>query len=191
MRELYAFVGESGAGKTGMCKLLESQFQIQKIKTHTTRLPREGETDYAFSTKEDFFCDMDNGWVFEHVIIDGNYYWTLKSDYVFEGKRCVSIDPIGADFIKKNADADVHIVYLKVDEKLRSQRIFEENVDTKKFFNYKENYHDLDLESKSRLTRLARDKEAYKWFKCDYVVNNESSICDTIEILKPIMRLAE
>ena len=83
MRKLIlVFSGPSGAGKSTLINYLLQNFDCAGLTvSHTTRAPREGETDginYHFVTKEKFLNMVANDEFVEHVECFGNYYGTSK-----------------------------------------------------------------------------------------------------------------
>jgi len=80
---LLVLSGPSGVGKTTVAhRLLETNANLLRMVTCTTRLPREGEVDgqdYHFLTEADFLAQIRAGGFLEHAEVYGNRYGTLKS----------------------------------------------------------------------------------------------------------------
>ena len=115
------FVGPSGIGKgTIIAKLRElypNRFDFSI--SHTTRQPREGETDgvqYHFVTREKFEEMIANGELLEHAEVHGNYYGTsFAAIHAVEatGKICIlDINIDGAISVYKS-DMKPFIILLK------------------------------------------------------------------------------
>jgi guanylate kinase len=104
----------SGGGKTTLCqRLLESNPNMTRAVTCTTRPPREGErdgTDYHFLDAAAFLKRVQAGNFLEHAIVYGNSYGTLKSEVVEKlraGKDVLlAVDVQGAGTICEKAAQD-------------------------------------------------------------------------------------
>src|SRR5262245_11234301 len=74
----------SGGGKTTLCEmLLESNRNVTRAITCTTRDPRKGEKDgedYYFLDATTFLKRVQAGNFLEHATVYGNSYGTLKSE---------------------------------------------------------------------------------------------------------------
>ncbi|MBQ2173913.1 MAG: guanylate kinase [Alphaproteobacteria bacterium] len=79
---ILVFSGPSGAGKSTMINYLLKEFDCAGLTvSHTTRMPRDGETDgisYHFVTKENFLKMVQKDEFVEFVECFGNYYGTSK-----------------------------------------------------------------------------------------------------------------
>ena len=79
---ILVFSGPSGAGKSTLINYLLQEFKEAGLTvSHTTRKPRDGETDglsYHFVTKEKFLKMIENDEFVEHIECFGNYYGTSK-----------------------------------------------------------------------------------------------------------------
>jgi guanylate kinase len=79
---LYVFSAPSGAGKTSLVRaLLEKTEAIGVSVSHTTRAPREGESDgrdYNFVSQEDFKALIEQSAFLEHAQVFDNFYGTSQ-----------------------------------------------------------------------------------------------------------------
>ncbi len=77
---LFVISAPSGAGKSTLCKMLLEQFpDIRFSVSHTTRMPRPGETDgtdYYFISKDEFIKGTESGRWAEWAEVHGNFYGT-------------------------------------------------------------------------------------------------------------------
>ncbi|MFA6963945.1 MAG: Ig-like domain-containing protein [Patescibacteria group bacterium] len=81
---ILAISGVSGAGKTSVAKVLESNSEFQSIPSCTTRLPRPGETngvDYFFISDEEFDLLKAKKAFVESVEANGARYGKRKVDF--------------------------------------------------------------------------------------------------------------
>ena len=80
---LLVLSGPSGVGKTTVAhRLLETNENLKRIVTCTTRAPRDGEhdgVDYHFLDESEFLDRLGCGEFLEHAVVYGKYYGTLKS----------------------------------------------------------------------------------------------------------------
>lgn len=104
----------SGGGKTTLCqKIIETNSNVTRAITCTTRPPREGERegfDYYFLEEASFVKRVQSGELLEHATVHGNHYGTLRSE-VFDRLRksqdvLLSIDVQGAQTVRAKAQSD-------------------------------------------------------------------------------------
>ena len=80
---LLVLSGPSGVGKTTVARrLLETNKNLKRVVTCTTRDAREGEVDgvdYYFLGKSEFLERLKSGNFLEHAVVYGKYYGTLRS----------------------------------------------------------------------------------------------------------------
>jgi len=77
--------GPAGIGKTTVCESLLAEFSpgLERVVTATTRAPREGEldgVDYHFLSPEKFGQKVLAKEFYEHAVVHGRRYGTLKSE---------------------------------------------------------------------------------------------------------------
>lgn len=119
-----AICGKSASGKDSLAKWLYRDLTyrnvpVNKIISHTTRPPREGETvtDYKFISTIDFLHNAANIKYLEYTQFRGWYYGT-PSDSILENK--INIGVFNVDGIKslmKHRD-DYEIIPIYLEEKL-------------------------------------------------------------------------
>jgi len=106
--------GPAGSGKTTLCdQLLEHFPSLKRIITATTRNPRPGEqhgVDYFFFTNQEFEKKIEVGAFYEHALVHGRHYGTLKSEVHRQldlgNDIILNIDVQGAASFRKNALTD-------------------------------------------------------------------------------------
>lgn len=104
----------SGAGKTTLVNLLlESQPQMTRAITCTTRAPRPGEkdgVDYHFLAAGDFLKRVQAGNFIEHATVYGNSYGILKSELLQKLRAgrdvLLNVDVQGAATIRAQAETE-------------------------------------------------------------------------------------
>ena len=119
-------VGPSASGKTDIVKKIVETSHMKKLVTYTTRSMRYGEVegvDYNFVTIDDFKEKLDNGFFFEHVIYNENYYGTALNDIAPD--RVVILEPNGLKEYVAKAKDKIKIVYLESTEETRRKRMIE------------------------------------------------------------------
>ena len=107
--------GPAGIGKTTVCESLLEEFspRLQRIVTATTRPPREGEkngVDYHCLSPEDFDEKIESEEFYEHALVHGRRYGTLKNDIRERLKSganlLLNVDVQGADAFRRAAIED-------------------------------------------------------------------------------------
>lgn len=106
--------GPAGSGKTTLCdRLLEEFAELKRIITATTRQPREGEIqgkDYYFFSEPEFLKKIEAGEFYEHALVHGRHYGTLKSEVhrvLDSGNDIIlNIDVQGAASFRKIAEKE-------------------------------------------------------------------------------------
>lgn len=76
--------GPAGSGKTTLCERMLAEVPgMKRVITSTTRAPRPGEEhgrDYYFFSVEEFLRRLNAGEFYEHALVHGRYYGTLKAE---------------------------------------------------------------------------------------------------------------
>jgi guanylate kinase len=102
----------SGGGKTTLCqKLIDTEANLARVITCTTRAPRDGEkdgADYYFFDADQFLKRVQAGHFLEHATVYGNSYGTLKSEVLTKLRSgrdvLLNIDVQGAAAIQAQAE---------------------------------------------------------------------------------------
>lgn len=117
-------MGPSASGKTEIAKILDSEYNLKKVVTHTTRAKRNNEIpdiDYHFVAHDDFILMYNNNEFVETTVYNNNYYGTSKKE--IGDDKCIVLDPNGAmNFKRLNID-NLYIVYLQCDQNIRIARM--------------------------------------------------------------------
>jgi guanylate kinase len=181
-KRLIIFVGESGSGKTTLVDALSKKYGYEVIVSHTTRPIRDGEVegaDYHFRIPRQLELDIQFERAYQHTEFAGNYYWTVEEQYNFEGTRLVVLAPESVKQVKDKFDGEVIIIYLKTDYDVRKQRMFDRGS-----YSNREEY--LALIDKI-MSRLNNDEEVFRVVECDYVIDNNGLMDNTISIIEQII----
>ncbi len=116
-------IGPSASGKTAVGKCLEEEFNVKKVVTYTTRKKRTGEIngiDYIFISKEEFKEKKENGFFFETMSYQDNFYGTSKES--IKENRYMILDLNGYDkYIQ--SDFFIKAYYLECDKVVRKKRM--------------------------------------------------------------------
>ena len=113
-------LGASASGKTEVAKELVKNYNFKKVVTYTTRPKREGEVegkDYNFISLDSFKTKMDDGFFFEYVNYNGNFYGTAKSDLTDDS--VVILEPNGFKAYRDSSLPRIVSFYLESDEEHR------------------------------------------------------------------------
>lgn len=117
-------VGPSASGKTQMLKILIEKYGMEKLVTYTTRKMRINEVDgidYHFISKEDFLRKQSDGFFFETVVYNNNYYGTSKND--FSKNKAVILEPTGLVKYINEANDKIKIVVLTCNKEVLKKRM--------------------------------------------------------------------
>ncbi len=117
---MFVVSSPTGAGKTTICEIIQQKREdIERVITHTTRKPREGEKngiDYYFVSKEEFKRKIEEGGFVEYAIVHDNFYGTSKKaleDVLNKGKNALlAIDVQGAKNIMKSFKGRVVSIFI-------------------------------------------------------------------------------
>jgi guanylate kinase len=188
-RTLYCFIGESGSGKNAIVTAISNRYGIQEVIGYTARLPRyPGEGGYIFSDEETYQKHKAEGLVFEETEIEnkdseGNikklHYWILESQFDFEGKKMLVCDKEGVRHVQENLkDTEIVIIHIKTDMMTRFRRLVQSS-----------RKQDEEEKFKEAKDRIDRSKEKFKVIPCNWVVDNNGDLEETIGYVKTIMEL--
>ena len=157
----------SGAGKTTLVKLLSKKDNYVVSVSHTTRNPRQGETnrkDYYFVNDIEFQRLIKNEEFLEYAKVFNNYYGTTRTpviDNLNKGRNVLfDIDWQGADQIK-NKKLDFKLItffILPPSKEVLFQRLSSRDMRDK-------------LIAEERMKQFERD--VLHWINYDYVIIND------------------
>lgn len=169
-------VGPSASGKTELLRILIRKYNIEKLVTYTTRPMRINEVDgidYHFIDKKEFLKRKEEGFFFETIEYNQNYYGTSKTD--LSKNKAVILEPNGLQKYIDDARNKIVIVFLKCDNIILKQRMVmrgdaEESIEKrivgdKEWFN-EELYQKADLIVNTSFSDLYEDAERiYNFYK--------------------------
>jgi len=158
---LIVLVGKTCSGKSTIADFLEDQYLVHRVRTYTTRPPREGETDeYHFISDEEFDKMKADGEFFEttqYQVASGETWKYGTGKHEFCKDCCVVMNPDGVKKVKNllPPEYDIKIIYLNVTEGVQWNRLRERGQDAdessrrieadKKDFADILNYYDLSI----------------------------------------------
>lgn len=116
--------GPSASGKTEVAKILQLNYGIAKVVTHTTRPMRCGERDgidYHFVSKEEFHRLKEAGSFVETTEYSGNCYGTSKKEIADD--KVLIVDPNGMHAFQSLGDPRIVIFRLEAAPEIRFNRM--------------------------------------------------------------------
>lgn len=124
MSIIMTLTGRSGSGKSTIERELVAR-GLKRAISHTTRNPREGETNgdnYYFITKEEMLKMKDNGELAEFTEYNGNYYGVSYDE--LNHSNILVIEPYGLRYLKENSkDLIIKSIFIDVDEEELRRRM--------------------------------------------------------------------
>ncbi len=164
--KLIVVSGPSGSGKSTATKLVRDMLQIPLSISATTRSPRAGEIDgkdYFFLEKEDFEKRIANEEFYEHALVHGNYYGTLREEVesrINSGQNVILEIDVQGGIIVKEKNSEAILVFFKAPNmEVLAKRLEDRKTDTKEV---------IEL-------RLANAKKELEYEKeYDYTVVNDN-----------------
>lgn len=139
MKNIIALCGESASGKSFLLNKLISKYsnRFHKKISHTTRNPREGETDgedYHFVSRSRFFDLVMNERMIEAAEFGGEMYGTLDSELKDDKVNIGIFDPQGLDILFSLRDIYLVPIYLKTEDKIRFKRALDRGIDIESIY---------------------------------------------------------
>ncbi|WP_461239894.1 guanylate kinase [Paucilactobacillus sp. N302-9] len=117
MKRIFVITGATGSGKTTVSNYLRRTYNMPKVITHTTRLPRTGEKDdrdYHFETPE----SMRKLHLLEKVQYDHHWYGSsmesLNKAWEQSDNATIVLDTKGAQTYHQELGAQAVIIFLTV-----------------------------------------------------------------------------
>ena len=136
--KLIVVSGPSGSGKSTATKLVRDMLQIPLSISATTRSPRAGEIDgkdYFFLEKEDFEKRIANEEFYEHALVHGNYYGTLREEVesrINSGQNVILEIDVQGGIIVKEKNSEAILVFFKAPNmEVLAKRLEDRKTDTK------------------------------------------------------------
>ena len=170
----------SGTGKSTICNILKEKIPNLKFSvSHTSRRPREGETEgvhYHFISKEDFQARIDADKFLEWAKIHDNYYGTsletVNKNQDAGINQILELDTQGVESLQKKDFEAVYIFILPPSLKVLESRLIKRGTETRE-------------EIRKRLDVGKRELMKYPLY--DYVVTNVE-VDETVSIIQSIIQ---
>lgn len=188
---IICLVGESGSGKSTIAELLEKE-GYNYIKSYTTRKPRyKGERGHIFLNSINDRNDidiLDDGYypkenVIAYACYKDEHYYATKEQYRNKGTSIYIVEVKGVNELKSEIDdAEILVLYLKADEKIRRGRMIKRYIDVNGHSD--SNYLMAQREAQER---IIHDKENFQIIPCDYVIDANMQISEVLKSIKTII----
>lgn len=181
---IFCIVGESGSGKTEIAKVLYNA-GVNVIQSYTTRKPRHNnEWGHIFSTYNKFLLAKSKKEVIAETYFAGNWYWAEKNQYQGFGNTIYVIDVHGVNVLKQTIkDANIVVLYISATEENRFKRMVE------RYIKDNPNLHNVKTLAKMEAKRrIEHDRQVFKNFSYDYIIDNNQSLEKAINTVMEILR---
>lgn len=181
---IIAIVGKSGSGKSEIVRRYhEKGYNV--IQSYTDR-PQRYESEWGHIFIETGVVEKYRQSMIAYTFFDGHHYFATREQYQGKGVTFYVIDPYGVRSLKEKVkDADIIFVYINVDEEVRIRRMvnrmMEKNPDASGEI--------VQAFEDSARSRAEYDKKAFHIVECDFVVDNNGSLEDTMDILNKVLSL--
>jgi len=167
---IFALLGPSGSGKTSLEKILEEVYKYKRIISYTTRPPREHEIngiDYHFVTEREFILKN----MIESTLYRGWRYGICADDIDYRNHNYILVvEPHGYQQIKDKIGKYIVSIFIKTDDRIRLIRMLQRGDDVDEV-----------------IRRFLSDKELFKNFVANHIIENNKYIFDTAEEIKNII----
>lgn len=121
---MIVLLGETGAGKTTLEKLICEKYHFYKIVAYTTRPTREGEEnhkDYHFLPEDEFINRLEKDNFIAHYVTDNGWHYGIdKKDCTYDAISILT--PSGLRDIKQYDDIHTISIYITADREERIMR---------------------------------------------------------------------
>jgi guanylate kinase len=179
---IIGLVGKSGSGKTAVAEYFKNK-GYNVIESYTDRPKRyENEEGHIYIKTEE--VELYKEEMIAYTFFDGHHYFATRSQYVNKGVTFYTIDPIGVVSLEENVkDANLTIIYINVDDSIRRERMFNRCIKG----NGVEDEERINMLQQKVERRIEHDKKAFSVVKCNYVVDNNSQLIDTVREIEKII----
>lgn len=179
---IIGLVGKSGSGKTAVAEYFKNKgFNV--IESYTDRPKRyEKEEGHIYIRTEEVEKYRDE--MIAYTFFDNHHYFATRSQYINKGITFYTIDPAGVTKLEERVkDAELTFIYINVDENIRRERMLTRCIRG----NYEEDTECLKRAAEEVQRRIQHDKKAFALVKCNYVVDNNYQLADTIREIEKIV----
>lgn len=179
---IIGLIGKSGSGKSAVAEYFKSKgYNI--IESYTDRPKRfENEEGHIYIASDDIQQYKEE--MIAYTFFDGHHYFATRSQYRNKGISFYTIDPAGVETLEKNVnDAKMTFIYINVDESIRKQRMLSRCITG---HNEEDNLCQIKL-LKQIERRINHDKKAFSVVKCNYIIDNNDQITDTVREIEKII----
>lgn len=191
MIKILCLVGESGSGKSTIAELLSKEDKYNYVQSYTTRKARSSNEaghifvdELVYKKHKELDADINNQLkIIAETYFDGNYYWTVNTQFLKDKINVYVVDPKGVDDLRKINNFDIFTIYLNTTEHVRVERMLQRY--TKVLGDEtKVNVHKRYMEA---LNRIEHDREVFKVIKADYIVNSNRVPEGTLKDVKKVV----
>jgi guanylate kinase len=181
---IVAIIGKSGSGKSEIVKRY-GDIGYNVIQSYTDRPKRYPEEwGHIFISTEE--VEKYKSSMIAYTFFHGYHYFATREQYRGKGVTFYVIDPYGVKGLKEKVkDADLVFVYINTDENVRIERMVNRMLE-----NNPEPIEEIvQAYYNNARDRAEYDRTVFAAVECDYVIDNNGRIEDTIIALDSILKL--
>lgn len=180
---IIGLIGKSGSGKTAIAEYFKAK-GYNVIESYTDRPKRyENEGGHIYISTEEVEQYKDE--MIAYTFFDNHHYFATRSQYRGKGITFYTIDPVGVTVLENIVDdAKLTFIYINTDESIRRERMYKRSISGNVSIGHEKLKEKVEEEV---ARRIKHDDAAFEIVKCNYVVDNNGSLSDTVRKIEKII----
>ncbi|WP_139904869.1 hypothetical protein [Clostridium thermarum] len=180
---IIGLIGKSGSGKTAIADYFKAKgYNI--IESYTDRPKRyENEGGHIYIPTEEVEQYRDE--MIAYTFFDNHHYFATRSQYKGKGITFYAIDPAGVTALEEKVmDAELTFIYINAEGSIRRERMLKRSLSGNTSIKQEQIKQQIE-EEVSR--RIKHDDVAFEIVKCNYVIDNNGKLSDTVRKIEKII----